>query len=127
MSGIVLTFPILSGKAEAWRRFCQELSGSRKKGYEASRMRLGITRERLALIENAFGAISITTLESEDIANALNQIVTSNETFDIWYRERLHDLHGINLSAYEQFSRPARQAQNQEVHFEWALNSARTL
>jgi hypothetical protein len=25
MSGIVLTLPILPGKEEAWRRFCQEL------------------------------------------------------------------------------------------------------
>ena len=33
MSGIVLTFPILAGKVEAWRRFCQELSGSRLKLY----------------------------------------------------------------------------------------------
>ena len=43
MSGIVLTFPILAGKVEAWRRFCQEISGSRRQMYEASRQRLGIT------------------------------------------------------------------------------------
>ena len=49
MPGIVLTFPILPGKVEAWRRFCQELAGSRSTLYEASRRRLGITRERMAL------------------------------------------------------------------------------
>ena len=64
MSGIVLTFPILAGKVEAWRRFCQELLGSRRKPYEASRQRLGITREQLALVDTAFGATAVTTLES---------------------------------------------------------------
>ena len=123
MTGIVLTFPILSGKAEAWRRFCQELAGSRRKPYEASRKRLGITREQLALNESAFGATSITTLESPDIAKALRQIIVSKDAFDIWYRERLHDLHGISLSAYEQYSQPVKPVNNQEVHFEWSINS----
>ena len=56
MSGIILTFPIVTGKVEAWRRFCQELSGSRRQMYEASRRRLGMTRERLVLVESAFGS-----------------------------------------------------------------------
>ena len=64
MSGIVLTFPILAGKVEAWRRFCQELAGSRRKPYEASRQRLGITRERLALVETAFGSTAVTIMEA---------------------------------------------------------------
>ena len=50
MPGIILTFPIVAGKVEAWRRFCQELSGSRRQMYEASRQRLGITCERMALV-----------------------------------------------------------------------------
>ena len=47
MSGIILTFPILAGKVEAWRRFCQELYGFRRQPYEASRKRLAITCERM--------------------------------------------------------------------------------
>jgi hypothetical protein len=126
MSGIVLTFPILAGKVEAWRRFCQELSGSRRQPYEKSRQRLGITRERLALVETAFGATAVTTLEAPDVAQALGDIIASDCSFDIWYRERLQELHGINLAGYEQFSQPAPLPQNQEVHFEWALNSSIT-
>jgi hypothetical protein len=123
MAGIVLTFPILAGKVEAWRRFCQELSGSRRKSYVASRQRIGITRERLALVETPFGAIASTTLEAPDVAQALGQIIASRFPFDIWYRERLQELHGVNLAGYEQFSQPIPLPINQEVHFEWALNS----
>lgn len=123
MSGIVLTFPILAGKVEAWRRFCQELSGSRRQLYEASRQRLGITRERLALVDSAYGAMAMTTLEAPDIAQALGQIIASLLPFDVWYRERLQELHGVNLAGYEQFSQPAPLPLNHEVHFEWELNS----
>lgn len=123
MSGIVLTFPILADKVEAWRRFCQELAGSRRKSYEASRQRLGITFERLALLETAFGAMAVTNLEAPDVDRALGQIITSVLPFDVWYRERLQELHGVNLAGYEQFAQRAPLPQNQEVHFEWSLIS----
>jgi hypothetical protein len=126
MSGIVLTFPILDGKVEAWRRFCQELCGFQRKSYEASRQRLGITRERLSLVETAFGAISVTTLEAPDVAQALGQIIASNLTFDVWYREKLQELHGVNLAGYEQFTQPTPLPPNQELLFEWSLNSSNT-
>ena len=122
MSGIVLTFPILAGKVEAWRRFCQELSGSRRRTYEASRQRLGITRERLALVNTAFGATAVTTLEAPDVALALGQIIASVLPFDMWYRKQLLDLHGINLAGYEPFAQPTPLPQDQEVHFEWRMN-----
>lgn len=123
MTGIVLTFPILAGEVEAWRRFCQELSGSRRKSYEASRRRLGITFERLALVDTAYGAISVTTLEAPDVDRALGQIIASEIPFDVWYRERLEMLHGINLTGYEQFSQPTPIPDNQEMLFEWTLHS----
>lgn len=123
MSGVILTFPILSGKVEAWRRFCQELSGSRRKMYEASRLRMGITRERFALVETHFGATAVTTLEAQDVAQALKQLIASRQPFDVWYREQLLKLHGINLTGYEQFSQRLPAPENQEVHFEWSASA----
>jgi len=121
MPGIVLTFPILNGKEEAWRRFCQELSGSRLQMYLSSRRRMGITYERLALVETAFGATAVTSLEAPNIAQAFGKIIASCFSFDVWYREQLQELHGINLIGYEQFAQPAPLPPNQEVHFEWTL------
>jgi len=126
MSGIVLTFPILDGKVEAWRRFCQELSGSQRQPYEASRQQLGITHERLALVDTAFGATAVTTLEAPDVAQALGQIIASDLPFDVWYRERLQELHGVNLAGYEKFAQPTPLPPNQELLFEWTLNSSNT-
>jgi len=123
MAGIVLTFPIVAGKVEAWRRFCQELSGTRRKTYEHSRRRMGITRERLALVNSEFGSTAVTTLEAPDVAQALGSIIASVLPFDVWYRERLQELHGVNLAGYEKFSLQTTLPENQEVHFEWELIS----
>ena len=124
MSGIVLTLPIIAGKVEAWRRFCQELSGSRLQMYIASRRRLGITAERMALIESDFGAAAVTTMEAPDIAKVFNRLISSDLPFDRWYRDRLQELHGVNLAGYEQFKQPALLPLDQKVHFEWALISS---
>ncbi len=121
MSNIVLTLPIVAGKVEAWRRFCQELSGSRLQTYIASRRRLGITRERVELIETPFGSTAVNTVEAADLSKAFAQIATSELPFDLWYRERLHELHGITLGSYEQFAQPTFAPVGQELVFEWAL------
>ena len=42
-----LAIPILPGRQEAWRRFAQELQGSRRSEHADSRQRLGITGERV--------------------------------------------------------------------------------
>jgi hypothetical protein len=122
MPGMTLTFPILADKVEAWRRFCQELSGSRLQLYIASRRRLGITHERLALVETPFGAATVTTLEAADVGRVLGQIVTSDLPFDRWYRERIQALHGINLAQYKGLAQPAEAPPDQELLFEWLLS-----
>jgi hypothetical protein len=119
MPGIVLTFPILHGKLEAWRRFCQEISGSRRPMHEASRRRLGITHERLALVETAFGAAAVTTIEAPNVGEALNQMATSDLTFDHWYREQVQELYGVSLARYEQFSPRTAPRQDPVLYFEW--------
>lgn len=126
MSGIILTLPIVNGKVEAWRRFCQEMSGSRRLEHEASRLRQGITRERLALIETSYGAAAATTFEADDLGTALDQLLTSNRPFDRWYRQQLEMLHGVNLASYAQYSQQVPLPDDQELLFEWMLPPAST-
>jgi hypothetical protein len=123
MSAINLTFPIIAGKVEAWRRFCQEMSGSRLPMYEASRWRLGITHEQLALMDTPFGSRVMARLEARDMGQALGQLIASEDPFDIWYRAQLQELHGVVLAANEpEIPQPAT-PQKQVVHFEWHHNS----
>src|SRR5437764_12510614 len=82
MPGITLTLPIIVGKVEAWRRFCQEMSGLHHSGHEACRLRQGITHERMALIETQFGSAAVTTFEAVDVGQALDALLTSDLPFD---------------------------------------------
>ena len=120
MSSIILTFPILEGKVEAWRRFCQELSDVHRKAYETSRLRLGITFERLALVETTYGATAINSLEAFDIDRTLSEMITSDLEFDIWYRKQVQELYGIDLAGYIQLEQREPILENQDVLFEWA-------
>jgi hypothetical protein len=122
MPGIVLTFPIIASKLEAWRRFCQELSGSRLQMYITSRRRMGITYERVTLVETADGSTAVTTLEAVNVDRALGQIITSILPFDRWYRERIRELHGVDIAGYELFSQRTQLPSDQELLFEWSLN-----
>lgn len=119
MSGIVMSHPITPGKVEAWRRFCQELGGSRRQSYEASRRRLGITRERLGLVETSFGSAAVTAIDAGDIARALGQIMTSDLPFERWYRERIQDIQGIDLASYDLPSDRPGLPEDQELLLEW--------
>jgi hypothetical protein len=79
----------------------------------------------MALVETTFGAMATTTMETHDVGQALGKLITSILPFDRWYRERLQELHGINLTGYEQFVQPAQPLQNQELLFEWTLKTAK--
>lgn len=120
MSGMVMSNPIAPDKVEAWRRFCQELGGARRQTYEASRRRLGITRERLALVETAFGSAAVTAIDALDLGEALGQIMTSDLPFDRWYRERIQELQGVNQASYDLLSERPPLSQDQKLLFEWS-------
>jgi len=119
MSGIVMSNPIAPGKVEAWRRFCQQLAGARRQNYEASRRRLGITRERMALVETPSGSAAVTTMDARELGQALGQIMTSDLPFDRWYRERIQELQGVNQASYDQLLERPPLPQDQELLFEW--------
>lgn len=97
MPTVSLTLPILPGKNESWRRFCQEIDGARRGAYEASRRRLGIVRETLRLVETRQGEAVLLTIEAADLGDALSGIASSSAPFDRWFRHKLQRLHGLSF------------------------------
>ncbi len=55
MASFAAAFPILPGKTEQWKRFCQETVGPRRSEYEAANNRLGVTRDFAALQQTPQG------------------------------------------------------------------------
>lgn len=118
MPSLVLTFPLVAGKVEAWRRFCQALAGFRLPAYEASRLRLNITREQWGLVETQFGATAVVTFEAVDLGAAVSQMVLSPLPFERWYREQVQELYGIQWVSDELLPSVLLPTQY-AVHFEW--------
>jgi hypothetical protein len=123
-ASLSLTLPIITGKVEAWRRFCQELSGTRLLSYITSRRKLGITRECLTLVETSMGSTAVMDLRSTDIPRTLDLLVMSQLPFDAWYRDRVQEFHGISFADHKRLVQPPPAPLRQELILEWTLTTA---
>jgi hypothetical protein len=93
---LAFALPILPGKQEAWRRFCQELLESRYREYEESRQNLSISREVIWFTQTAQGEMAIVFLEAEHPEQLVAGLEESNLPFDSWLRQQLLELHGLD-------------------------------
>ena len=112
MTSIAYSVPILPGKTEEWKRFCRELLESRRNEYEASRRRIGIKRECAYLQQTPLGDMAVIYIEADGIARVNQSLATSDDPFDKWFRGRVLDIHGIDLTQPLPGQRP-------EIVFEW--------
>ena len=93
-----MVWPILPGKQEAWRRFCQALLGGRLDEYAESCRRLGITKELIWLAQTSEGDLAIVYLEATHPDQVLPHLAASDLPFDCWLRKQVLELHGVDLT-----------------------------
>lgn len=115
MAKIAFATPILPGKLETWRRFNQESLGARLAAHEASRRRLSITRELAWLQQTPEGEIAIVYLEVEDLERAFQGLGASADPYDVWFRQQVLDIHGLDLTQPPEGPPP-------ELAFEWQVS-----
>ena len=73
--------------------------GERSEEHAASRRLHGITRESVWIQSTPGGDVAVVLLESPDLSSALLGLATSDEPFDIWFREHLLAVHAMDLTA----------------------------
>jgi hypothetical protein len=76
MVSLAMTLPLLPGKTEDWKRWVQEIAGTRLSEFQASRKRLGITREASFLQQTSQGDMAILYIEAEDMVRAFQGLAT---------------------------------------------------
>lgn len=99
--GIWFAGPILPGKEERWRRFLQELSGSRREEYEDLRRRLGITIQKIWLIRTRRGETAVSYLECEESGSIAARLAASTHPFDVWLKGRLAEFHDCDFTRFD--------------------------
>ena len=97
MPTAVLVLPILPDGEEEWRRFAQDLLGDRLCEYEALRRRLGLRGVRVYLARTSRREVIVAYVEAEDPQGAFRRLVSSEEQFAEWFKEKLAELHGYDL------------------------------
>ena len=114
---LLFVWQVSADQEEPWRRFLQELSGSRFEEYAESRRRLGISAESVWFAPKpSGGGIAVVWLEAEDPERALRklfaELAASETSFDSWFRRQMHELFGCD------FAQLPRAARN-ELLFAW--------
>jgi len=104
---IAFAAPLLPGKTEADREaLASAQSGESRTAHEESRRRAGITREAVWLQSTPDGDVAVVLIEADDVAAALGALATSQEPYDVAFRDHIKDVHGMDLS--EGFPPPAQ-------------------
>jgi hypothetical protein len=99
MNATALAAPIVPGKLEEWKEFSRDLhEGPRHSDFAAFVKKAGLSRVRCWLQEGPGGAMSLILYEGEMPAGFLQQIATSQEPFAVWFRERIKECNGMDLT-----------------------------
>jgi hypothetical protein len=95
---LVVILPLLPGKQEAWRQFCQTLQGSRHHEYDSCLRRMGITKQVVWLSQSLRCDAVQMHLHVEQCEQMVSVLAASAHPFDRWLRRQLLELHGLDLS-----------------------------
>ncbi|HSN35533.1 MAG TPA: hypothetical protein VLT34_04225 [Arthrobacter sp.] len=95
MQSITWFTPILPGKLEEWQAMVEEVNGPRREELAQSYQRAGVAREVASLMHTPQGDFVCLFHESEDLAKAFRTIATSQDPFDVWFRDHLASVHGL--------------------------------
>jgi hypothetical protein len=99
MQAMAFAAPLLPGKTDAdLEAMASVSSGARSADHAASRARAGIAREAAWLQRTPDGDVVVVLIEAEDIGAAMGALATSQEPFDVWFREHIKDTHGMDMS-----------------------------
>ena len=105
MSLIAMAVPILPGKTDQWRRFVEELNGSRRNEYQESRRKLGV-HERSFLQSTPQGDLVVVTLEGTDPEASFRRFAEGTDGFTRWFLQQVNEIHGIDLAQVMQGPSP---------------------
>jgi hypothetical protein len=96
MDQVCFVIPIADDKVENGRRLLREVQQDRLDDLAACDRRIGISKEVWFLTPLPNGSALTVYLECDNAVDAMRQFYESDEEFDIWLREGLADLVGLD-------------------------------
>lgn len=96
---VTLIVPILMGRAEAWRRFLQELQGSRQAEFRGWCHRNRLQVHDIRLHDSLGGAMIMVKCVTVDHSQGIPALTDMTNAFDRWFVTQIKRLHGLDLTA----------------------------
>ncbi|MDT5364167.1 MAG: hypothetical protein QOC69_5929 [Mycobacterium sp.] len=113
MTAIGFVVPVLPGKEQADRDWMDEMDGPRREEYESVWKKHGVSRHACWQQVTPDGTVDVVFLEADDIPAAMEGITSSDDVFSEWFRGRVKDVHGIDLTSES----PPESTQIHDHHF----------
>ncbi|NQU52259.1 MAG: hypothetical protein HQ522_06935 [Bacteroidetes bacterium] len=96
--GLVVA-PIKEGKVDEWKSWSAELSGEKRSEFTDLNKRHGLTRHDVWLAETPAGAMAVVIHEGPGSDTFMQNVAQSENSFDVWMKESIEDLHGMDMGA----------------------------
>jgi len=116
MDYVCIVFPVLPGKTADARDFMREVDGPRMAEYDRSEQAIGISKELWFLASLPSGDALVGYIESGDFAKAVGQFGASEEPFDVWFKERMLEVTGVDFNNIPPDFRPPELLSRYEAH-----------
>jgi len=97
MTQLQIVYLLRPGTQERWRRFAQEIVGSRRDQFEASCRQVGISRVQVRLAQMRCGELLLILLNTQEPQQTLQELATSELPFARWLRGQRQLLLGWNV------------------------------
>ena len=94
----VIAVPIAPGRTAAWQAAIEDLTGPRYAEYESSRKRFGLTSQTTFLQRTPMGDFAVIHLTGADVRASFHAMQTSQDPWDVKWRQMTSDLHGFDFS-----------------------------
>ncbi len=98
MAIFAIAIPVVPGKANEFKRFIDDLNGSKRSEFAANRKALKV-RERTFLQHSPQGDMVVVTLEGDDPAGAFAKFGQGTDAFTQWFKAQVKSVHGVDLAA----------------------------
>jgi hypothetical protein len=76
----------------------RELDGPLKGEFDVSERRIGISKELWYLAKLPAGEQLVAYIESADFSSAVGQFSASRDPFDMWFKQRMADVTGVDMN-----------------------------
>jgi hypothetical protein len=90
--------PIAEGKMETWKQWATDLENGRAEEFKDFNSRYGLTRHSAWLAETLSGSVVAVLHEGPGAENFMSELATSDHDFDVWFKQKVNDIHNINFS-----------------------------